>query len=70
MRVSIHKLNDKWFAVPELRVDMFFGIARPNDIHIEKNGILIDNQDQVFEEGMIATGYSFADRFIIESFEE
>lgn len=70
MRVSIHKLDDKWMAVPELEVDMFFGIARPNDWYIEKNGILIDNQDQNLQEGAIAIGYSFANRFVIESFEE
>lgn len=70
MKASIHYLDNKLYAVPELEFDMFFGILKPNDLYIQDNGVLLDNQDMKIKEGTIVVGYSFAGRFIIESFEE
>lgn len=39
MLATAHKIDDKWVALPELEVDVFFGLMVPNQTYIRENAI-------------------------------
>lgn len=57
MRATVHNLNGKWLAVPELTVDFFFGVLSPNNAYIKQHGLEFFNNKAPFNE--------FAERKII-----
>lgn len=73
MRATVHRLNDKWLAVPELSCDLLFGICRPNEYYIEENGLEFINKvpEEKLREGAVVVGKIVGvSKFEFQYFEE
>jgi hypothetical protein len=76
MRATLHYLNGVWLAVPELNVDILFGLCSPNTQYIEAHGLQIvsdfsiNNSPQTkFTENRIIVGSIKENKFQFSYFE-